>query len=544
MCESVFGRWRGKTNSALGPTCEQERSFDQVADRGKEICGSEAPARLTHAHGCGVAVPVILLEMQGMSSLQAIRDALEQSPDNLSLLLLYGHACLEKLHLEDARDSFERVLEIDPSHVDAQMGVARVFFMQGETSGAAVRAERVLQVNPNDAQAHLLLSRVFWVEKDRAKALEHFERAAQIDSTLSDPVLERELGFTARDARRTSPAPAPESALPESYDEGDSAQEFAEDPMEEPPFDWRPETFYSPGDPARHGVTFDDVGGMDELKEEIRLKIVYPLQYPDLYKAYGRRTGGGILLYGPPGCGKTLMLRAVAGEVACNYLSVGLHEIFDPYFGSTERNLHQIFETARANAPCVLVFDDLDSLAQDRRHIRESQLRNLVNQFLHEMDGVRGENQRVLVIGATNQPWALDPAFRRPGRFDQAVFVPPPDNGAREQIIGLLAKDKPISNLDPQALVEATPGFSGADLKFVFDRAAEMTLSAAIHSGHPVPISMETLLAVARSHTPSTHTWFEGAREHSQHASPDTYAHEVRKSLSLSSPSAPQQREP
>lgn len=479
-----------------------------------------------------------------MSSLQAIRDALEQSPDNVSLLLLFGHACLEKLHLEDARDSFERVLELDPTHTDAQLGVARVLFLQGETSGAAVRAERVLQVNPSDAQAHLLLSRVHLVENDRARAMEHFERAAQIDGTLSDPVLERELGLTARDARRSSPAPAPEQAPPEAFEEGETPQEFAEDPFEDPPYDWRPETFYTPGDPARQGVSFADVGGMDELKEEIRLKIVYPLQYPDLYKAYGRRTGGGILIYGPPGCGKTLMLRAVAGEVPCNYLSVGLHEIFDPYFGSTERNLHQIFETARANAPCVLILDDLDSLAQDRRHVRESQLRNLVNQFLHEMDGMRGENQRVLVIGATNQPWALDPAFRRPGRFDQAIFVPPPDDPARAQIIALLAKDKPISNLDTAALVEATPGFSGADLKFVFDRAAEMTLSAAIHSGHPVPISMETLLAVARAHTPSTHTWFEGAREHAQHATPDTYAHEVRKSLSLGAPTPPQQREP
>lgn len=479
--------------------------------------------------------------MQGMSSLQAIRDALEQSPDNVSLLLLFGHTCLEQLHLEDARESFERVLALEPDHSDAQLGVARVLFLEGENSGAAVRAERVLQQNPTNAQAHLLLSRVHLAEGDRPKAIEHFQSAALIDGTLSDPALERELGQTVRDARRTSPIPAPESPSPEGMEEGDTSPEFVDDLMDDPPYDWRPETFYAPGDPGRFGVTFADVGGMEELKEEIRLKIIYPLQFPDLYKAYGKRTGGGILIYGPPGCGKTLMLRAVAGEVPCNYLSVGLHEIFDPYFGSTERNLHQIFETARANAPCVLVFDDLDSLAQDRRNVRESQLRNLVNQFLHEMDGMRGENQRVLVIGATNQPWALDPAIRRPGRFDQAILVPPPDEPAREQIISLLAKDKPISNLDAPALVEATVGFSGADLKYVFDRAAEMTLSAAIHSGHSVPITMDTLLAVARGHTPTTRTWFEGAREHAQHATPDTYATEARKSLGAPSQ---QQREP
>jgi AAA+ superfamily predicted ATPase len=471
-----------------------------------------------------------------MPNSSALRDALNQSPNNLSLLLLYGRACLEELHLDEAREIFTRALEQDPEQTDAQLGIAKVSFMEGNTSGAAVRAERVLFLEPDNVQAHLLLSRVFLSEGDRAKAIEHFDRAAQIDGTMSDPALERELGRTARDARKTAPAPAPEPVNQELPPSGNDQDEFFDDPFDEPPYDWRPETFYAPGDPERGRVTFADVGGMEELKEEIRLKITYPLQFPDLYKAYGRKTGGGILIYGPPGCGKTLMLRAVAGEVPCNYLAVGLHEIFDPYFGSTERNLHQIFETARANAPCVLVFDDLDSLAQDRRQIRESQMRNLVNQFLHEMDGIRSENQRILVIGATNQPWALDPAFRRPGRFDQAIFVPPPDAPARAQIIELFAKDKPIAEFDNAELIEATNGFSGADLKWVFDRAAELALSAAIHTGQPVPITLELLLAVAKAHSPSTQTWFEGMHTHAQQQEgPDSIFNDMRKFLNAPS---------
>jgi transitional endoplasmic reticulum ATPase len=471
-----------------------------------------------------------------MPNSSALRDALNQSPNNLSLLLLYGRACLEELHLDEAREIFTRALDQDPEQTDAQLGIAKVSFMEGNTSGAAVRAERVLFLEPDNVQAHLLLSRVFLSEGDRAKAIEHFDRAAQIDGTMSDPALERELGRTARDARKTAPAPAPEPVNQELPPSGNEQDEFFDDPFDEPPYDWRPETFYAPGDPERGRVTFADVGGMEELKEEIRLKITYPLQFPDLYKAYGRKTGGGILIYGPPGCGKTLMLRAVAGEVPCNYLAVGLHEIFDPYFGSTERNLHQIFETARANAPCVLVFDDLDSLAQDRRQIRESQMRNLVNQFLHEMDGIRSENQRILVIGATNQPWALDPAFRRPGRFDQAIFVPPPDAPARAQIIELFAKDKPIAEFDNAELIEATNGFSGADLKWVFDRAAELALSAAIHTGQPVPITLELLLAVAKAHSPSTQTWFEGMHTHAkQQEGPDSIFNDMRKFLNAPS---------
>ena len=496
--------------------------------RWQEIVGIDPDAVLI----LSVMTTSVVIAPKPMPNSTALRDALQQSPNNLSLLLLYGRACLEELHLDDAREVFTRALDQDPDQTDAHLGIAKVLFMEGDTSGAAVRAERVISLEPTNAQAHLLLSRVYLNEGDRAKAIEHFDRAAQIDGSMSDAILERELGRTARDARKPAPSAASEAFSQEMPPPvGADPEDFFDDPFDEPPYDWRPETFYAPGDPERGSVNFADVGGMDELKEEIRLKITYPLQFPDLYKAYGRKTGGGILIYGPPGCGKTLMLRAVAGEVPCNYLAVGLHEIFDPYFGSTERNLHQIFETARENAPCVLVFDDLDSLAQDRRQIRESQMRNLVNQFLHEMDGIRSEGQRVLVIGATNQPWAIDPAFRRPGRFDQAIFVPPPDAPARAQIIELLAKDKPIADFDSAALIEATNGFSGADLKWVFDRAAELALSAAIHTGQPVPITLELLLAVTSTHKPTTQEWFEGANTHAQQSAPDGFINEVRKFL-------------
>ena len=242
-----------------------------------------------------------------MSRLSAIREALAQSPQNISLLLLFARECIEELRIDEAREVLESVLAIDPDQIDAHLGIARVLYLQGDLSGAAVRAERVLQRDPNYAPAHLLLSRVSLGEGDKARAVAHFDRAAQVDGTLSDPVLERELG-TVRDARRPPAGPpnSNEPAYTDSQSDPDSAPEFFDDPFaDDPPFDWRPETFYAPGDPERSRVTFADVGGMDELKEEIRLKIIYPLQFPDLYKAYGKKTGGGIMIYGPPGCGKT-----------------------------------------------------------------------------------------------------------------------------------------------------------------------------------------------------------------------------------------------
>jgi AAA+ superfamily predicted ATPase len=476
-----------------------------------------------------------------MSRLTAIRDALAKSPNNPSLLLLHGHACVEELQLDQAVEMYERVLDIDPDQIEAQLGIARALLFRGDSSGAAVRVERVLQNEDDCAQAHLLMSRILLSEGDRTRALEQFEKAVRIDAAVTDVGLEQELGRSGADVRKSiasallqsdAPFNSPSDTLPPP---GDMGSDMNDDFLDEPFDDWRPETFFTPGDTERTKVNFESVGGMEELKEEIRIKIIYPLQHPDLYKAYGRKAGGGILIFGPPGCGKTLMLRAVAGEVGCNYFAVGLHEIFDPYFGSSERNLHQIFETARSNSPCVLVFDELDSLAVDRRNVRESPMRNLVNQFLSELDGLRADQSRILVIGATNSPWNLDPAFRRPGRFDQTVFVPPPDKPARAQIIELLAKDKPIAHLDVATLSKMTKGFTGADLKYVFDRAAELALSEAVHTNRPVPISMELLTDIAKNYHPATDDWFEGARPHVQQSAQDGLYTDVRKFLNTPS---------
>ncbi|MBL9116448.1 MAG: AAA family ATPase [Verrucomicrobiaceae bacterium] len=472
-----------------------------------------------------------------MARLSAIKEALDQSPDNVSLLLLYGNACLDELCLEDARDSFAKVLQLLADQSEAQLGLARVLLMEGDLSGAAVRVERVIQGDANHVGAHLLYSRILLAEGNRAKALDCFERAVQIDPTASDAALEQSLGNAAADSRRNSASQGLPTANDGTFNDNYTAQDLTSDlPMLDLPFDdttndWQPEIHFAPGDPERRRINFSSVGGMEELKEEIRLKIVYPLQHPDLFKAYGRKAGGGLLIFGPPGCGKSLMLRAVAGEVGCSYFAVGLHEIFDPYFGSSERNLHQVFETARQHAPCVLVFDEFDALAADRRNLRESQMRNLVNQFLFEMDGLRSDTSRVLVLGATNAPWQIDPAFRRPGRFDQTIFVPPPDNAGRAQIIELLARDKPMLNLNADELARQTRGFTGADLRWVFERAADIALSEAVHTGNPVPITMNVLVEVARHHCPSTQEWLDGARSHVQQQPQDSLYAEMKKFL-------------
>jgi SpoVK/Ycf46/Vps4 family AAA+-type ATPase len=261
-------------------------------------------------------------------------------------------------------------------------------------------------------------------------------------------------------------------------------------------------------------MNFGDVGGMDAVKEEIRMKIIYPLQKPELFRAYGKKIGGGVLLYGPPGCGKTMLSRATAGEIKANFISIGIHQILDLYLGNSEKNLHQLFQLARDNAPAVLFFDEVDALAADRNDLKRSAGRTLINQFLAEMDGSVASNDGLLILGATNAPWHIDPAFRRPGRFDRILFVPPPDEKARESIVEVMAKDKPVTKLSAAKIAQKTKDFSGADLKAVFDMTIERSLADAMREGRVIPITTDDLLQTAKGLKPSCRAWFESAKNY------------------------------
>jgi SpoVK/Ycf46/Vps4 family AAA+-type ATPase len=270
--------------------------------------------------------------------------------------------------------------------------------------------------------------------------------------------------------------------------------------------------------PERPSINFADVGGMEPVKEEVRMKIILPLQQPDLFRAYGKKIGGGILLYGPPGCGKTFLARATAGEVKAGFLAVGISDVLDMWIGQSEKNLHAIFEQARSHRPCVLFFDEVDALGANRTDMLKSGGRQIINQFLSELDGVAASNEGVLILAATNAPWHLDPAFRRPGRFDRILFVPPPDAPARAAIFRLVLKGKPVAEIDFDGLAKKTDGFSGADIKAVVDMAVEEKLRAAMKSGVVQPLASRDLLEAIKRHKPTVRDWFQTARNHALYA--------------------------
>ena len=265
-------------------------------------------------------------------------------------------------------------------------------------------------------------------------------------------------------------------------------------------------------------VNFSDVGGMDKVKEEIDLKIIKPLLHKDLYKAYGKKIGGGILLYGPPGCGKTHIARATAGEINANFINVGINDILDMWLGNSEKNLHEIFETARKHKPCVIFIDEIDALGANRNDINKTAGRTVINQFLSELDGIDSNNDGILVLGATNAPWYIDPAFRRPGRFDRIIFVAPPDEEARKSIFQIQLKGKPVQDIDLKTLAKKTSEYSGADIKASIDIAIEEKLMESFKDGIPKPMNTKDLVKAFTKMKPSTKEWFNSAKNYALYA--------------------------
>ncbi|MES2706958.1 MAG: AAA family ATPase [Verrucomicrobiota bacterium] len=469
-----------------------------------------------------------------MASSDALKSALAHSPDNIPLLLLYAEACLAEWETSEALTSYERVLRLQPSHAAAALGLARTLFMSGRASEAAVRLELLIQKNDRDASAHLLLARVLLSENDRPAARTHYQRAVELDGTLADADLAKEMGLPPSGG----PGPSGTATLVPVSGGGGSFTFSPGGETENAGFSMENDAdpdgeTDSPATPERPKQGFADVGGMETLKEEIRMKIIHPLKNPELFRAYGKKIGGGVLLYGPPGCGKTLISRATAGEINATFFCIGLHDVLDMWLGNSEKQLHQLFEAARRHAPSVLFFDEIDALAADRRDLRGSAGRTLINQFLAELDGGNDANEGVLVLGATNAPWHLDAAFRRPGRFDRTLFVPPPDEAARAAIIELIARDKPVQELDARALAKKTDRFSGADLKAVFDSATEEALTMAMKEGRVVPIQNRMLQAAAKRLQPTTGPWFESARNYALYANQSGQYDEILTYLGL-----------
>ena len=415
---------------------------------------------------------------------------------------------------DDLIASLLAALEARPDDATLRLHVAGLLLDAGRPAEALGQVSRLLAAQPTDPGALELLR--------RATAALGAGPAAPGTRPGADPAVpgsETDPGTASSGEPVVSASgSAPEPASGSGFDWSAAERELGQvdHPYAQPAFvdgagepDEDPLSAY---EIERPEVRLADVGGMDAVKRRLDMAFLTPMRNPALRAAFGKSLRGGLLLYGPPGCGKTFLARALAGELGARFASVSLADVLDMWIGASERNVHSLFEAARRSAPCVLFLDEIDALGQKRSQMRGSAQRGSVNQLLTELDGVGSDNDGVFVLAATNAPWDVDPALRRPGRLDRMVLVLPPDAPAREAILRYHLARRPVAAVDLGKLVKQTEHFSGADLAHVVETAAERALAGSVASGQIQPITMRELGAALNEVRPSTGAWFATAR--------------------------------
>jgi AAA+ superfamily predicted ATPase len=399
--------------------------------------------------------------------IRAARSAVEAHPEDLPARIRLAATLLESGDPDAALEQFAIALNRDPANLEALEGAADAAAAAGEASRAEgyrrlANALRQTTESPVSAPAD--------------------EAEVATPDAPSEAGTEAGVGFLRRPRLRVVPRSEPAAE------------------------DWRVE---------KSTLTLADVGGMEAVKRRLQVAFLAPLRNPDLTRMYGKSLRGGLLLYGPPGCGKTFIARATAGELEAKFMAVGLSDVLDMWLGESERKLHEIFETARRTAPCVLFFDELDAIGQKRAHLRHHGGRTVVNQLLAELDGIHGaDNKGVFVLGATNHPWDVDAALVRPGRFDRRILVLPPDDAAREAVLRYHLRGRPAAGLDVRSTAARTAGFSGADLAHLCESAAEIAMEASAQNGVIRPITVADVQQALKDVRPTTRPWFETARNY------------------------------
>lgn len=414
--------------------------------------------------------------------LNSLLEALKFSPNNIPLKIQIARLYNQDNSFEEAEKLLTEVIDIERNNTEAKFELAKLYFKQSKYSTSEIILEEITEQFIDEKYLELLCY-CYLNQNEFSKAKDIYITILNNNNIYKNEDFDSKLKVSSI------------SINDENFVDED-ALSFLKKPK----------------------IKFNDIGGMEKIKEEISLKIIKPLKHPELYKAYGKKIGGGILLYGPPGCGKTHIARATAGEINANFINVGINEILDMWIGNSEKNLHEIFEVARRNTPCVIFFDEIDALGANRSDMNKTSGRTIIHQFLHELDGLDSNNDGILVLGATNAPWHLDPAFRRPGRFDRIIFVSPPDLDARKAIFNIGLQNKPLEKINYEELAKKSNQFSGADINASIDIAIENKLTESFKDDIPKPLNTKDILNGIKKVKPSIKQWFSSAKNYALYA--------------------------
>jgi transitional endoplasmic reticulum ATPase len=417
--------------------------------------------------------------------------AAELDPRNPVIYNNRGDAFYRKQDFEGAISDYDKAISLNPKYLKAFYNRGLAYACQQDYEKAVEDFNTVLELNPDFAEAYHIRGLAFDYMQDYNKAISDYDKAIELKPDFQEAINHREL------AKSKLGGSVDASGQPMTSTDGNAPTVNAIKLLQKPK------------------TNFGDVAGLDRLKELINDSIVYPLLQPELARRYGKLGGGGIMFYGPPGCGKTYVVKAAAGECKSSFINAKISDIMDMYVGNTEKNLHNIFETGRKNSPCVIFFDEMEALGARRDQMQQQPYQKMaVNQLLYEMDGLEAKNENVLVIGATNAPWDVDPALRRSGRFSKHMFVPEPDKSSRAALFKLHSKSRPTKQgIRWGRLARATVGYSAADVKQICEDAAAIPWKEAFKSGKEREVTMKDFLVACRKRKSSLPPWYESAKK-------------------------------
>ena len=403
-----------------------------------------------------------------------------------------GNEYYEKGDFDNAIANYNKAIEIDPTYDKAYYNRGLAYACKEDYDRAIADINKVIELKPNFAEAYYILGLAYEYKNLLDKAIEAYNTALRLNPGFKDAQTRLELTISKKEKmekERAAAAPSSGVLTGESKIEEGQIKEVAF--LEKPK------------------INFSHVAGLDQMKKIILRHIVWPFKNPKLAEKYGMKAGGGVLLYGPPGCGKTFIAKATAGECDANFINARISDIVDMYAGNTEKNLHKIFVTARQNAPAILFFDEVDALGGKREGEQQQHMKMAVNQLLAEMDGIESANENVLVLAATNMPWDVDPALRRSGRFGTMVYIPPPDFNSRKAIFQLECKGRPIGRIAWNRLALATWGYSSADIKQIVKEAAMIPWEEEFKTGKGRNITTGDFIKVIKQRKSTLAPWYQ-----------------------------------
>lgn len=440
-----------------------------------------------------------------LALIDSLKKAYSQSPNNYELLMVL----IVSLHKEGLSKEAYELLKSSDFQKDV---VANGKLIAAEVCLSQNDAMQALEICENNStpEGDLLKSRIHLTLNQPETSLKFYNLATSKNSSLENMSLLGQINAQMSNLKHDSKNASNVIKLAAFNCQGEKQSSLYE------------------GDIYAQEITFKDIGGLGDIKDQIYKKIILPFIKPSIFQKFKKKAGGGVLMYGPPGCGKTLLARATAGECHAKFYNVEIADILDMYIGEAESKLHEIFEAARRNKPSIIFFDEIEAFAGKRSHSSTNNSAQLVSQFLSEMDGFSQKNEGVLVLGATNTPWHMDGAFRRPGRFDRILFVAPPDFEARVSILTLLFTDRPCDpDLKIDHYAKKSVGYSGADLSNLVETACDYAIEESLAQSHDVAISdkhVEKAMLIVR---PTVSEWLTTAKNYAKYANEGGQYNEV-----------------